>query len=96
MAKVKLGDRVELLEDWRCKKGHRGLVVGTTGDNQPLILFDDYHKGHNGKMFSNQTTYFKGYSYERLCEIGDGCLWIPERILKPIKQCLLKSLKGGK
>lgn len=96
MAKIKLGYRVMLKDDFcrNLKKGHQGLVVGTTNDDMPLVLFDNYHNGHSGGGFEGLITYLKGYSYERLRKIGGGCEWVQERDLQPI--CLLKSWKGGK
>lgn len=95
MAKIKLGDRVELVDDeLDLKAGHKGLVVGAMYDNVSLVLFDDYHNGHDGGSYEDEITYLKGYSYKRLCKIDGGCKWIQDYRLKVLPT--LKSWKGGK
>lgn len=91
MLKIKLGDRVELKVDFLSLKiGHQGVVVGDIGDLL-LVLFDNYHGGHDGGDIPN-IKYLKGYSYERLREIDSGCWWVIPNKLQPIR--LLKSWKG--
>jgi hypothetical protein len=93
MAKIKLGDRVELLkDDYDMKKGHQGIVVGTFG-NTFLVLYSDYHNGHNGGGIGGVKR-LKNYSINRLYKMNGGCHWQLEDELKFIKTFILKSWKG--
>ena len=96
MLKIKLGARVKLKNDYSdLKKGHQGVIVGIDVDSLNdllLVLFDNYHNGHNSSASKEYTTYLKGYSYERLRKIDGGCWWVRPKHLQPI--CLLKSWKG--